>query len=365
METRDLILNSAFGEKSLMFDKMEMTLPSLHNISGMSKVQENITRMETASEDKILNLTDIGFTAVEMEAGDDSNTLKYQNVLIDDGVDQYPMSSWCLSQLSASLGVPASYVKKCIVEGASDLAIQNMDYWRDRSVANNPGKQYLVRLTDDRARGFLSDRYSAFDDSKFIDMVTYALPSDSEFRISNQIVSPDITKMRIIANDKMNIGGDDYSVGFDISNSRVGRSGIKLQLLIFRWICSNGMLMGGGKAELLHRMHKNVQELPIAVQIKLIMENMPELLVNIKDWTESSKSNKLNAGSLTMLTDGFRANVLNSEQAVLKIQAMMVERYNQSMWGYLQAITEVAQLYDVFTREAMEKYAGRLLQKSK
>lgn len=361
MNNKELILSSALGERDLFFSKIENNVPERGNVAGISFVAENITKMEAASRDKTLPLKSLTFASIPSLLSIKGDNFAYSKIIVQDGEEEYPMSEWGLGQVCSTLKVPATYMKRCIVDSAGDVAVGNLNYWARREHDKNPGKDYFIRLTDNRMHGFLSNRYCAFDDSTFLKMVIASMPQDGSFRIMNQIVSPEITKIRLISNEKMTIDGDDYSVGLDISNSRVGRSSIKLEFLIFRWICTNGMMVGGGKSTILQKIHRNIEKLSIEQQIVVMIQSMPELLMEIKGWVESSKQNKIDQKHLDLLTDGFRARANNSDKAVQNIKATMASKYDQSMWGYIQSITEVAQTNTIFTREAMERYAGMML----
>ena len=364
LSTKELILGAALGEQSLIFKKQPMDAPAIRNVHGMETIHKSILTMEGLSKDVNILFKDTSFNTYEEKIIlDDNKIIVYENIhMAHDGME-YPMSVWGLGQVCNTLGMPADYVKKCIVDGASDVIVKDMNYWAQRKSNETPGKEYMARMTSGRLRGFVSNKYSAFDDSVFLKTVMESIPEDGEYYVSNQVVSPDVTKIRVISLTKVVINGDTYSVGFDISNSRVGRSSVKIQLLIFRWICSNGMLMGGGKAEIIKKRHNNIQFDSIGTEINLLIANIPSFLEDVKNWTEKAHANKINSASLEMLMDSFKVNAFNSDSVSMQIQAVMDKDYSMTLFGLTQAITQVAQDQSVFVRENMEAYAGKLLQR--
>jgi hypothetical protein len=362
MDNKELILKTAFGERDLFFIKMDGNLPVLHNVTGLGKVIDNIKAIESKSRDKNILLKNSEFVSRPGAIyNTDEELVQFQNIMLFDGEEEYPMSNWGLGQACNTLGVPSSYIQKCIWKQSTDLAVSNMNYWAEKEANANPNKEYLARLTDDRMYGFLSTSYCTYDDSTFLNQIVEALPAGTHFHIMNSTVSPEITKVRIISDEKMIIDGDEYSIGLDVSNSRVGRSSVKLELLIFRWICSNGQIYGGGRSTVLQKIHRNIENLSIEMQIVVIVQQIPELLVEIKTWIEAAKANTLNQHSLDMLLDGFRARAINSESATRAVRELMNTKYNETMWGYTQAIAELAQSYSIFQREPMERYSGQML----
>lgn len=362
MEKKDLIIKTAFGERELFFAKMENNQPAVRNVTGLLKVTDGIAKIERTSRDKELCLGKAEFVVRPGTIYDgEEEPVSYQNIMLFDGEEEYPMSTWGLGQVCNTLGVSGGYIQKCIWRDGSDIGAQNLNYWAKREAEANPNKQYLARLTDDRMHGFLSTSYCTYDDSVFLNQIISALPDGVGFHITNSAVSPEITKVRIISDDKMVIDGDEYSVGLDVSNSRVGRSSVKLELLIFRWICGNGQIMGGGRSTVVQKIHRNIENLSIEMQIATVIQRIPELLIEIKSWVETSKQNRLSQHSLDMLMDGFRARAVNSESLTRMVRELMMTKYNETMWGYTQAISEIAQQHSIFAREKMERYSGDMM----
>lgn len=154
------------------------------------------------------------------------------------------------NQMSSKLQIPLRYYNRMLLENP-DLLTWNVNHWLSESNTKN-----MVRTMDGKARAFLSDRYRPIDN----DMVGMAvLPMLDEK--GADIVSSNISESR------MNISaittkfegvikpGDNVCGGIHISNSEIGLGSFKIQLFIWRVICSNGMylpLMVGSKMRKFH-----------------------------------------------------------------------------------------------------------------
>lgn len=97
---------------------------------------------------------------------------------------------------------------------------------------------------DGRLRAFLSDRYRRLDNLELIDHV---LPVISQMK-GCEVVSADITETHLylkVINKTMKteiVPGDIVQAGFVVSNSEIGLGALKVEPLVYRLICKNGMI---------------------------------------------------------------------------------------------------------------------------
>lgn len=140
-------------------------------------------------------------------------------------------------QISARLGIPKRYYDRMLAE-ESDLLSLNVNTWLKKEK-----EPRLVRTLDNRVRAFLSDRYRPLDN---YDLAETVFPILSEQ--SCGIASCALTEKRMYikaVNDLMTMDvkvGDPVQAGIVISNSEIGLGSVKVEPMILRLVCKNGMI---------------------------------------------------------------------------------------------------------------------------
>ena len=141
-------------------------------------------------------------------------------------------------QIGTHLRIPAAYYDR-MREERPDLLAYNANTWFKQE-----SSQRMLRTLDGSARAYLSNRYRRIDN---IDIAGVTLPilgglPDIRFE-SCQITE---SRMYIKAvNPRLQAEvspGDIVQAGIIISNSEVGLGSVSIQPLIYRLVCSNGMV---------------------------------------------------------------------------------------------------------------------------
>ncbi len=143
------------------------------------------------------------------------------------------------NQIAQRVGIPTPYYKKMVAE-APHLLAHNVNHW----FMEKPERR-MVRTLDGNARAFLSDRYRIIDHYEILETI---LPVVSEMGLEKGIVSTEITDNRLyfkVINQRLELEvqkGDVVQAGFVISNSETGMGALKVEPLIYRLVCTNGMI---------------------------------------------------------------------------------------------------------------------------
>ena len=141
-------------------------------------------------------------------------------------------------QIGSKLGIPARYYDKMRVEQPKLLA-ENVNIW----FRATPERR-MIRTMDGTARAYLSDRYRRIDHH---DIVQSVLPMIVEMP-GAEIKSCEITERRMyikVVNPRIQdevAKGDIVQSGLVISNSETGFGAVSVMPLIYRLVCSNGMI---------------------------------------------------------------------------------------------------------------------------
>ena len=141
-------------------------------------------------------------------------------------------------QIASRLQIPYRYYKKMQRE-FPDLLDENVNGWFDQ----NPERR-MVRTLDGHVRAFLSDRYRRLDN---LELCAAVLPVIQDMKGAS-IESCDVTETHMylkVVNKKMKAEvavGDVVQAGFVISNSEVGLGSLRVEPLVFRLVCKNGLI---------------------------------------------------------------------------------------------------------------------------
>ena len=141
-------------------------------------------------------------------------------------------------QIAARLNIPYRYYAKMQNE-APDLLDQNVNRWLNQ----NPERR-MIRVLDGNVRAFLSDRYRRLDN---LELCAAVLPVINEMKGSN-IESCEVTPTHLylkVVNRRLKAEirvGDVVQAGFVVSNSEVGLGSLRVEPLVFRLVCKNGLI---------------------------------------------------------------------------------------------------------------------------
>lgn len=159
------------------------------------------------------------------------------------GLGKFEVSPLAHGQIADHLGIPRRYYERLRERHPRLLDINVNDLFRAEPALR------MVRTLDGRARAFLSDRYRRLDHWELAEEVIF--PVFGEFP-EVQFVSTEITETRLyikavaprIAAEVTK--GDVVQAGVVISNSEVGLGALMVKPLIYRLVCTNGMIADGG-----------------------------------------------------------------------------------------------------------------------
>lgn len=148
------------------------------------------------------------------------------------------------SQIGTSLGIPKAYYDKMLTQNPALLA-ENVNAWFN----NEPEVRMLRTMTDEEGgtrytRAFLSRKYRRID---HYDLAQNILPILKEFDV--EFASTEITGQKLyikVVNEKLTREvkpGDYVQSGLIITNSEVGMGTLTIQPLLYRLVCTNGMVV--------------------------------------------------------------------------------------------------------------------------
>lgn len=194
--------------------------------SGRSIVSlaQEIDRRAQSKRDLVADTRELSLT-------DSGNSLTVGN-------ESFEVSHHTHRQIGDRLGIPAKYYDRMKTE-APDLLEMNVNKW-----LHDKPERRMVRTLDGAARAFLSDRYRRIDNEDIAQVVLPILMESSEI----QVISSEVTERRMYiqavfpgleADIKV---GDAVQSGIIISNSEIGSGSFAVSPLVYRLVCTNGMI---------------------------------------------------------------------------------------------------------------------------
>lgn len=273
-----------------------------------------------------------------------------------------PFSDWSLSQFCGLIGgIQAGYIKKCLEYNKVDLALKNLDEWlKDKQKSlGHKDKSIFIRHSD-RIHGILSDRYAVLDDLEVLEMVRDQLPYRMKFIVQSYFISEEMMNVRLIQRTPLHVEDQDLFIGVNIWNSRVGRSSLNVSILIFKQICTNGLIVQEGDGTFYIQRHVGIDREKFIFDFHRMLTQLPRSAEYLEQKIERAIDFKMDEDERDFILARFQADTKASDKAVAAIEKEYT-KYGNHRFGLLNKITEEAQNYSLETKEAFEKFAGEYL----
>ena len=152
---------------------------------------------------------------------------------------EFVISDIAHQQIATRLQIPFRYYQKMRLE-YPELLDKNINSWFSKT-----NEKRMLRTLDNKLRAFLSDRYRRLDNLELAEAV---LPILNEIK-GLEIISSEITEthmyIKVISKKlKAEVGENDIvQAGMVISNSEVGLGSLKVEPLVYRLVCKNGLIV--------------------------------------------------------------------------------------------------------------------------
>jgi hypothetical protein len=292
-------------------------------------------------------------------------------------------------QLASYLDIPKKYYDRMRAE-QPELLSENVNTW----FKSNPSKR-MVRTLDGRVRAILSERYRPLDN---YDLASAVLPVLTD--LGTQVVSSELTDKRMylkatlpslsftvegskMADTRGVAVGDVVQAGIAISNSEVGAGSIKIEPLLFRLVCKNGMIAadsslrkyhvgrgfegGDAVAELFTDETRRQDDKAFWLKVIDVVRGAfnVDLFRNLVDRMSEAAHMKIerdNPAEVVELTakkfalpDGLHGGILKH----------LIDGGDLSKWGVINAVTATANTQpDYETATELERVGGKILELS-
>lgn len=141
-------------------------------------------------------------------------------------------------QIASRLGIPFKYYER-MKSDYPQLLAENVNGW----FAKEP-EQRMLRTMGGTARAFLSNKYRRIDNLELMQAVYPVLQDMQGVKVMSCEVTDSHLYLQVVSDRvQMEVAkGDIVQAGFIISNSEVGHGAVSVQPLVYRLVCTNGMI---------------------------------------------------------------------------------------------------------------------------
>lgn len=203
---------------------MKQGMKSIENLYG------ELIRQREARMDLIANTRSLSVST--------ENGISTLSIFTDKDIYNFKVTDIAHRQIADRLGIPFKYYERMMNEYPK-LLDENVNSW----LKFKAEKRMLCTL-DGKLRAFLSNRYRRLDN---LELVDHILPVIAQMK-NCSIASCDITETHLylkVINKSMKAEiteGDIVQAGFVVSNSEIGLGALKVEPLVYRLVCKNGMI---------------------------------------------------------------------------------------------------------------------------
>lgn len=344
---------------------------------SLVELAQSLTEIKETAKDYIVPVE-----RLRAEAIDGKVALAFNN----GKVHELGLTNWSAGQLASYSDIPKNYFDRISLENPK-LAAENVNHGFARLASlkeNGKAESRLIRTHAGKVRGLLSSRYRVLDSYDLLETVlpvaqAHGLTVDSseitDRRLFVKLLSPKLTSEVT--------KGDVVQYGLTISTSDVGAGSVRVEPLIYRLVCMNGMIastavrkyhVGKDRAEsdvyeILSDRTKEVSDAAFWLQVKDIV------LASLRPENFSREVDKLKIAAglkienfdlpevveLTMKAVGVTGEA--KKNSILHALASGNEGAGLTQWGLINSFTRAAQAdeFDYETSIELERAAGQIL----
>jgi urease gamma subunit len=257
------------------------------------------------------------------------------------------------SQMCSKIGVPVRFMKKCMKDQHPELVADSIDTY----LKEQKDKTMFVRANGDRVRGILSEKYSVLDAPDILESIQEVIPTA---KVKSFFLTDERLHMRIIG-DMLDIPEEDLFWGLQVDSSDVGRSTLKVQFMIYKQICTNGMCVSKGDASIFTQKHIGITKQEFITDFRQGLSAIPDLVaMSIKAITDS-KNQMPKKEVNNLLAKALETLKVDKKSKLDEKMMQLIPKYGQSRWGVINALTEISQEFTLERRLEFEALAGKML----
>lgn len=333
------------------------------SIQDMSR---EILRQAQAKEDYLINTSHL-----QMEPWDNAPMLRVLDESGNDQVEPLMIRQTAHQQLGTYLNIPRKYYERMQSEDP-DLLAYNVNSWLHK----NP-EQRMIRTIDGQARAFLSNRYRRIDNLDIAQMTIPIIGEIQDARYESCQITDDFMYIKVV-NPRLTaevVPGDIVQSGVVISNSETGLGAVSIQPLVYRLVCSNGMVVNAAGTRRTHIGRVNSTEENFALYSqKTIEADDRAFVLKIQDTVRAAVSEaqfakvidqmkeandvKLDTSNIPGIIKMTSSSFGLSEDEGKGVLQHLIEDANYTLYGLSNAVTRYSQDVESYDRASKLEEIG-------
>ena len=296
--------------------------------------------------------------------------------LVVSGSGRFAVNDLAHSQIATRLAIPQKYYDSMRADAKSLLDI-NVNYWFQTSKDRR-----LVRTLDNRVRAFLSTSYRPLDNYKLVETVLPKLQKLNATIESSEITERHLYIKAVFGQIEGEVKkGDIVRMGVIVSNSEVGCGSLKIEPMIYRLACLNGLVVADSGVRKYHVGRRDNEDdaqeyyrdrtrmiddkafwmkCKDVIDATITRKSFDQILGNMRKATEVGPCllGKDPAKAVEELANKYRFS--ESEQG--GVLSHLIKGGDLSNYGFVQAITRTSQdLPDYERATEFERIGGEIL----
>lgn len=331
---------------------------------SIKQLAEQIEANQRAKEDFVATTNALQV----VEAGPQGYQL---TVDTDELTAQYGVNDHAHRQIASRLDIPSKYYNR-MREEAPELYTDSVNHW----LHARPERR-LVRTLGGDVRAFLSDRYQRIENEQIAEVVLPILADipDVNF-VSTAITDQRMYIKAVTPRIKADVAvGDTVQAGIVISNSEVGAGAVKIEPLVYRLVCKNGMVVNDAKMRANHVGSRTGDQEKIAhiLSDEAIAADDNAILLKVRDVVRASVTqefldetvvkmrhsmNERIEGDVPASVEVLSTKMGFSKQEGSGILRHLIEGGDISRYGVLNAVTRYSQDVEDYDRATELETAG-------
>lgn len=353
----------------------------MNNGRSLTAIAQELERQKETKKDYLADSAAITMETQPREGG--------QDVPVFAGLNgsPKPLTEFAHGQVASALDIPKKYYDRMRQESPKLLA-ENVNQWMHAQP-----KKKLVRTLDGQVRAFLSERYRPLD---YYDTAENVLP-ELQSR-GTQVISADLTDRRLyikailpslsltiegsrMADTRGRSVGDVVQAGIVISNSEIGAGSLKIEPLIYRLACLNGMIAADSALKKYHvgRGFEGGEDVSEFFADETRRQDDKALWMKVRDVVRGAFDEVLFRRIVDRMSEAAHTRIENDnipevveltakrfalpESSQSSILRHLIEGGDLSQWGLVNAVTATAnhtEDYELATE--LERTGGKILE---
>lgn len=292
-----------------------------------------------------------------------------------DGLTEFGLTNWGHGQLADTCGIPRTYYNRLLGMNTTLLG-ENVDY-----LLGEDPKNRLIRVLDGNIRGLLSDRYRPLD---YYDLAEYVLTKIQD--MGAIVESCELTETRIYfkATFPMLEGevevGEVVQLGICISNSEVGAGSVRIEPIIYKLACKNGLILADRSTRKFH-IEKGHHDIGEFLRDETRMQMDRAFWMGVSDTIDATFNREFLDKTLEQLRSASKDKIQGDPVKALEVTmgnfyintghkagllTHLIEGGDLSRWGLTNAVTRYSQdVEDYDEATAFERIGGKILDLTK